>query len=212
MAGVLMMKRNNFKHISFGSVGPILFLSYLILESKAPSDGYERIEKHPIVQPAGRTSVCERSVETADHLGGRNNGASPERRDPQFLAYYRRNPQGDFPEVNVQEETRRCSLRYGKIQARSGVSRCRPRQTVDEASDNAVVFRQRWSRRLLSGDPREGRINLFYRLPRRPVTALRKEEYGAILGPPQCPYRTWRRNVRLPLIGDIDLLLFCVPP
>ena len=29
--------------------------------------------------------------------------------------------------------------------------------------------------------------------------------------PPQCPYESWRRALTLPILGDLDLRLFCVP-
>lgn len=30
-------------------------------------------------------------------------------------------------------------------------------------------------------------------------------------GPPQCPYETWKRALALPVLGHLDLRLFCVP-
>lgn len=36
-------------------------------------------------------------------------------------------------------------------------------------------------------------------------------EFPGSFRPPQCPYDTWSRPVHLPLLGHLDVKLFCVP-
>lgn len=44
-----------------------------------------------------------------------------------------------------------------------------------------------------------------------PSTFAAKKPYPTLNGPPQCPYDTLRRGLKVPMLGKMDLRLFCVP-
>ncbi len=56
----------------------------------------------------------------------------------------------------------------------------------------------------------DSRIHLYSPIL-RPVPPPQAAPSGHVYGPPQCPYRTWRREIPIPGLGRLDLRLFCSP-
>jgi len=83
-------------------------------------------------------------------------------------------------------------------------------QDVVQAAKLAPVWRNS-GQGFPAGHSGERHADLFYMLPRSSDDSY-KEEDRKIISPGQCPYRTWSRNLMLPLLGKVDLRLFCIPP
>jgi len=43
------------------------------------------------------------------------------------------------------------------------------------------------------------------------TTFAAKKPFPTLNGPPQCPYDTLKRGLKVPMLGKVDLRLFCVP-
>lgn len=37
------------------------------------------------------------------------------------------------------------------------------------------------------------------------------KKYPKLMGPPQCPHETFRKGLKFPVMGKVDLTLFCAP-
>ena len=205
------MKRKTYYDILTGTVVLLFLLAVPNIKSATGSESDDFFGRYLVVPVSGHVSVCVGSEKTVRHLGSTTQAVCPDSRPPQILTLYCRHPERGLPRLSAQQKVRQESNAYAEIEERKEVIQRQPQQMFSEVSGKAVVVEQQAGQPLQIVDSREGHVSLFYTLGRLPYD-LDREENREIISPRQCPYRTWNRNVSLPLVGDLDVRLFCIPP
>ncbi len=205
------MKRRTYYDIVAGTVVLLFLLAVPNIKSAMGSESDDSSGRHHAVPVSEHVSVYVSSESTVSHLGSTTPVVCPDSRPSQILTLYCGRPEPGLPRLNTQQNIHQESNEYAEMEKHKEVFHRQVQQMFNEVSGKAIVVEQQAGQPLPTWNSREGHASLFYTLVPLPYD-LDKEEDRGIISPRQCPYRTWHRNVSLPLVGDLDVRLFCVPP